>query len=86
MGMPNWETTVMPRTPFRRLIIADIIRQIRAGELQPGDRLPSHPQLALQYGCSVEPVRAALAWLEARGWVEAHQGRGVYVSEHPPTG
>ena len=69
-----------PRRSFVRLIQDDIQQRVAKGELQPGDQLPTHAQLAEQYGCSEQPVKAALQILTALGVVEPHQGKGVYIA------
>ncbi|WP_433115911.1 GntR family transcriptional regulator [Micromonospora sp. CA-246542] len=70
--------------------IADYIRvvdaitaQINAGELAPGDKLPTYAQLAEQYKISVTTAQQALRILRERGLVEGHQGKGTYVAEKP---
>lgn len=73
-----------PRPSFRRRIVADVIEKIRAGIYQPGQELPTQQQMADTYGCSLEPVKAALDELEIRGYVQGHQGRRTYVTENPP--
>lgn len=74
----------MPRTPFRRLIVADIVSKIETGEYRPGQRLPSQARLAAAYGCSLQPVKAAIDELEIRGYVVSYQGKATLVAEHPP--
>lgn len=74
------------RMPFRQRIAEGIIERIRSGEYQPGQLLPSRPALAAEYGCSVEPVIRAQEDLERGGWIEIHQGKGVFVAEAPPVG
>jgi DNA-binding GntR family transcriptional regulator len=69
----------MPRTPDYQRIANDIRGKITAGELKPGDRLPSISQLQKQYGVSAQPVKSALLVLQTEGLVEGHQGRGVFV-------
>ena len=60
--------------------IADDLRQsIRAGDLNPGDRLPSEDKLAERYGRSVPTVREALRLLQTEGLIEKHHGRGNFV-------
>jgi GntR family transcriptional regulator len=70
----------MSAVPVYRKIIDDIRQQIVTGELRPGDKLPSISQLMEQYECSDTPVKAALGRLQDAGWLEGHQGRGVYVA------
>lgn len=48
---------------------------------EPGDALPTEPQLAEAYGVSRAVVRDATRMLAARGLVEAQHGRGVFVTE-----
>lgn len=74
----------MPAVPVYRKIITDIRRQIVTGELRPGDKLPSIAELMEAYECSDTPVKTALGRLQDAGWVEGHQGRGVYVSPNAP--
>ncbi len=69
----------MPRTPDYQRIANEIRAKIKAGELKPGDRLPSISQLQKQYGVSAQPVKSALLVLQTEGLVEGHQGRGVFV-------
>ena len=53
---------------------------ILANGLQPGDPLPSEPQLADQLGVSRAVVREALRSLEALGVIYSRRGAGRYVS------
>jgi GntR family transcriptional regulator len=62
--------------------IADQLRaQIGTGALGPGQRLPSEPDLALQYAASRNTVRLAIALLTNQGLVESRQGLGTFVHE-----
>lgn len=74
----------MPRAPYRRVIAEDIIAKIRSGVLQPGEQLPAQRALAIEYGCSIEPVRRALEDLEHGGWTYTLQGKGSFVADSPP--
>ncbi len=53
---------------------------ISAGDLRPGDRLPSEPELARQYGIGRPTVRQALDVLVRRGMAERRRGSGTYVT------
>ncbi|MEU6967480.1 GntR family transcriptional regulator [Kitasatospora aureofaciens] len=64
-------------------IAADIRRQIEAGELGPGDRLPAETALADQYRVSVPTVRQGVGVLAAEGLVEKQHGRGTFVRRQP---
>ncbi|WP_328917886.1 MULTISPECIES: GntR family transcriptional regulator [unclassified Streptomyces] len=62
--------------------IADDLRQrIRAGELGPGDRLPSETALVDEYGKSLPTLRQALGLLQAEGLIEKQHGRGNFVRQ-----
>lgn len=71
---------------YRQQVADGIIAKIRSGEYPPGHKLPTRVELAAEYHCSVEPVIRAQEDLERAGWVETHQGRGVFVVENPPIG
>jgi DNA-binding transcriptional regulator YhcF (GntR family) len=47
--------------------------------LEPGDRLPSQPELATRYGVARETVKRALDLLRAERLVVSRQGSGVFV-------
>jgi GntR family transcriptional regulator len=62
--------------------IADQLRyQITAGELGPGERLPSEPDLVRDFQASRNTVRLALALLTNQGLVVTRQGLGTFVQE-----
>lgn len=62
--------------------IADRLRaQIRSGALEPGQRLPSEPDLAAEYEASRNTVRLAIALLINQGLVVSRQGLGTFVLE-----
>lgn len=67
-------------------VVDSITAQIRAGELAPGDKLPTYAQLADRFKISVTTAQTALRILRERGLVEGHQGKGTYVSERPELG
>lgn len=64
-------------------IIEQALRKIEAGEWRPGDRLPTMPQLAREFGTSVTAVREALRVLETRGVVSIEHGRGIFLRHDP---
>ena len=69
--------------PAHRQIEARLADAIAAGELAPGDRLPSEPELAARFGVSRMTLRQALGGLERRGLVRRSVGRGggTFVAE-----
>lgn len=62
--------------------IADRLRGlINSGALAPGQRLPSEPELAVEYDASRNTVRLAIALLINQGLVVSRQGLGTFVVE-----
>src|SRR3954463_13558384 len=55
--------------------------RIVRGEFGPGDRLPSHLDLAAQFGVAPLTLRRVLAQLEADGFGAREQGRGTFVRQ-----
>ena len=70
------------RTPgLRYLAIADDLRRrIESGELKDGEKLPSQPALARQYGVSLTTFRTALGLLISEGYLHSEHGLGTFVS------
>ena len=58
---------------------AQLLAMIRAGKLQPGDRLTPERELATEMGVSRNVVREAIRSLVDSNVLEARQGAGVFV-------
>jgi GntR family transcriptional regulator len=67
--------------PLHRQIHELVHREIVAGRLAPGTRLPSEGELAEQWGVSLAPVRQALVDLAAEGYLDRGRGRGTFVRQ-----
>lgn len=60
--------------------IANALRAaIRTKKLEPGDKLPSQPELSVRYGVARETVKAALAILKDERLIVSRMGSGSYV-------
>ncbi|MGY2492699.1 GntR family transcriptional regulator [Cupriavidus sp. CP313] len=59
-----------------------ITREIEAGSLREGDRLPSEGELATLYQVSVGTVKQALSRLVHSGLIIREQGRGTFVASN----
>jgi GntR family transcriptional regulator len=66
--------------PLWRQIRDDLRRQIAAGLLKPGDKLPSTKDLADKYDTSPVTVRRAVTAMIENNELEGRQGRGVFVA------
>ncbi len=67
--------------PITRQITDGIKRQIAAGDLIPGDALPSVRGLAQQLAINPNTVAKAYAELTAEGWLLSRTGLGLFVAE-----
>jgi GntR family transcriptional regulator len=57
-----------------------LLREIREGDLQPGDRVPSEAAIRDRYRVSRATIRQALGDLEAGGVIRKVQGLGSFVA------
>jgi len=74
----------MPPRPRRAEATAAALRaDIASGRYQPGDRLPSEPELAAQLGVSRPTLREAFRVLAEEGLLRREHGSGTYVRERP---
>lgn len=66
--------------PIYLQIIAAFKRRIAAGEIRPGDRLPSQRELAIDLKVNANTVQRAYREMEALGLVETLRGQGTFIS------
>lgn len=62
-------------------VVAELEARIVSGELSPGARLPTEPELGAMLRVSRTVVRDAIRTLVARGLVSVRQGHGTVVSQ-----
>jgi GntR family transcriptional regulator len=70
--------------PIYRQIIEQVKYAIARGELEPGDRLPTVRQLAVDLSVNPNTVVRAYRELEISGVLETHQGSGTFVGKERP--
>jgi GntR family transcriptional regulator len=58
--------------------------RIRAGQIAPGDKLPSISTLVQETGLAVNTVRHAVAVLADERWVVIVPGRATFVADKLP--
>jgi DNA-binding transcriptional regulator YhcF (GntR family) len=69
-----------PRPPYQQ--VANALRAaILTRSFQPGEKLPSGPDLAKRFGVARMTVQQAIRLLRDEGLVVSRQGSGVYVRE-----
>lgn len=77
--------TLKKPTAHKRDRVAASLRTL-AGQLAPGDRMPSVPDLERQFGVATGTVEAAIDLLRREGVVVRRRGAGTYVAEPPAQG
>lgn len=70
------------RNPSQAIVHA-LAGDIVSGALRPGQRLPTHRQLAFNLGVAIATVTKAYAEARARGYVRSVVGNGTFVIEPP---
>ncbi|WP_316861379.1 PLP-dependent aminotransferase family protein [uncultured Cohaesibacter sp.] len=66
------------RTKFRQ-VVSQLAQDIKSGDLKPGDRLPTHRELAYRFGLSLGTATRVFAELDAMGLTVGEVGRGTFV-------
>lgn len=69
--------------PVHQQISEMLIREVAAGRLIDGEKLPPEREMAASLGIAVGTLRKALADLEGKGLLERVQGSGNYVRSKP---
>lgn len=69
--------------PLWRQVADDILSMIESGELPPGSRLPSEPELSEIYGVARGTIRRAVFELRKAGRLVVVQGTGTFVPRKP---
>jgi DNA-binding FadR family transcriptional regulator len=70
---------IFPRNRRSTLVSDEVRRQLLAGELKVGDKLPTEDVLCKRYGVSRTTLREAMQNLRSAGFIEITPGRGSYV-------
>ncbi len=68
-----------PSVRLSERVAEALAAEIRSGRLQPGNKLPTEPELVAQFAVSRTVVREAVSRLKSIGLVESRQGSGVSV-------
>ena len=79
-GWAGLDEPIPPKNSMGAGLVERLTRDIQAGTLRPGDRLPTEQQLGAALGISRTVVREAMAALRGEGLVVARQGSGLFVA------
>lgn len=82
----TWPVPLVPAGdgPMFLRIARAVVDDIRRGRLTADQRLPGSRALADELGVHRNTVLAALAELEAQGWIVTHPARGTFVAAELP--
>ena len=72
--------------PIYEQIANALRRQIEAGVLHCGDKLPSVRELSAQLTINPNTIQRAYRELESGGWIESAPGKGSFVRASGPSG
>jgi len=73
------------KTSTPELLVRALLRNIKDGELKPGDKLPPERNLAESFGVSRSSVREAVSAMVLVGYLEVTQGKGIFLKENIPS-
>src|SRR5918993_1671109 len=78
--MTIWTPVLLDTSePKYQALVEALRRDVEAGVLPPGTRLPPHRELANRLGVAIGTVSRAYAIAERRGIVRGQVGRGTFV-------
>ncbi|MBO0992674.1 GntR family transcriptional regulator [Bacillus sp. SD088] len=70
------------KAPIYYQIVQKICNQIVRGEINPGDKLPSVRELAVQYGVNPNTVKRVYMELDQMEISKVRRGQGTFVTEN----
>jgi DNA-binding transcriptional MocR family regulator len=79
--MTSWTPQLDPQLPRYLAIAQAIAADLQSGRLSPGDKLPTHRELAWQLGVTVGTVTRAYQEAERRGLLSGEVGRGSFLRD-----
>jgi len=82
--MANIQLTPPPKRRLADILYGQLLEQIMAGAVAPGDKLPAEHAICSAFGVSRPVVREALTRLQADGLVSTRRGSGTVLLRAPP--
>jgi GntR family transcriptional regulator len=71
--------------PLYHHLKSSLLSEIQAGKWEPGEAIPSEPELARKFSVSRTTVRQAVGDLVSSGYLTRRQGRGTFVADRQKT-
>ena len=79
----NLEIDFRSGIPIYLQVVERIKEQLAAGQLKPGDQLPTVRSLALDLRVNFNTIARAYRIMDESGIISTQQGRGTYILEVP---
>jgi len=79
----NLEIDFRSGIPIYLQVVERIKERLAAGQLQPGDQLPTVRSLALELRVNFNTIARAYRIMDESGIISTQQGRGTYILEIP---
>lgn len=73
------------KTSTPELVVREILKNIKSGELKPGDKLPPERELSRAFGVGRSSIREAISAMVLVGYFEVTQGKGIFLREDIPS-
>jgi DNA-binding FadR family transcriptional regulator len=73
---------LLQRHSLADAVVSKLQQQLSLGEYQPGEKLPSEPELMEQFGVGRSTIREAIRILANTGMLSVRQGSGTFVEQH----
>ncbi|AEV85084.1 Fatty acid metabolism regulator protein [Actinoplanes sp. SE50] len=70
----------MTKANLADIVVDDHLQRIAAGDLRPGDKLPTEIEMCDAYGMSRSAIREAVHKLAGKGFVSVRQGSGSTIA------
>lgn len=77
---PKVKLDFRKKQPLAEQLKEAFLQRINAGEIQPGEQLPTVRLLAAQLGINFNTVARAYRMLDQSGYLTTQQGRGTFVT------
>ncbi len=81
--MTIWQPSLKTDKPRYQALADALARDLAAGLLKPGDRLPTHRELADFLGVTIGTISRGYAEAERRGLTVGEIGRGTFIRQTP---
>ena len=87
MGVVNkMKFQAIRRSTTPEMVIGEILKSVKSGQLKPGDKLPPERELTQMFGVGRSSIREAITALALMGYLDVTQGKGAFLKDDIPSG